>query len=806
MNLTKWLDDTSKDLRIDWYIAPEFEWEERASQSNGSSSWTRRKISAPRQQQLQIALRDLFAEKTFSHLLLVDDAGSGKSVASLRIELLLNDSSIRTEIFGDSLPRLVIYWSGRLPAGKISNLESALIETLTSQPSWLKDSSTMSSRDLRNRAHMLVDYALRNRRLIVIVDAFDELTESQRDKVADWFEETSEFVRWIITSRDDAVKDFVASSRLFDQNQFKRLRLESFDSNLQDQYIARAIGKTPSEWRSWLKGSSKDWDDLLGLPNTLREIVRFVNCLGQQHPAWSSPSDLFCQFSVEMIFRELKKRKHDRAWKKLKEDVQDSNLSPQEGVEFIEMVLGAVALEMATREKWTVVTSNHLTQEIKSIIDRVEERFARACKERGIPKRQIVKYWSWAYNFASKFQLHKDSTQGILNARWISFRSKRIQEMWAARYITKYASELDARDSAKPDECLLGHNGNFAWENLWECAIRMPVWSEIKEHGVEEKSYQRALEVLFERPINSSHRRPTELMWAAEQWLLSKPSLRHIVDDLHEYLAAQFKVIKQKPEYQPAIEELLDPTRYVLLQCGDNAELDNDTGVFVMGPDRWGYCRSVLLTQRFGISRYQLTLEQYSVWDNLESASEKSLPVRELSWLDCYFFLVGLSGERVKLSDGLEYRFTFPTEACWEYACRAGNTTDYCYGEEQKELAHYAWYRGNSDRRVHPVGEKLSNAWGLHDMLGNVQEWCWDWLATYPTKPVTDPVGPKDGSLRVFRGGCWCLDPAYCGSANRYGGTPEDRISYLGFRLALSSTGIPQSPEADKSSGVGGGS
>jgi formylglycine-generating enzyme required for sulfatase activity len=218
----------------------------------------------------------------------------------------------------------------------------------------------------------------------------------------------------------------------------------------------------------------------------------------------------------------------------------------------------------------------------------------------------------------------------------------------------------------------------------------------------------------------------------------------------------------------------------------------------VMGPDRWGYCRSVLLTQRFGISRYQLTLEQYSVWDNLESASEKSLPVCELSWLDCYFFLVGLSGERVKLSDGLEYRFTFPTEACWEYACRAGNTTDYCYGEEQKELAHYAWFSGNSDLRVHPVGEKLSNAWGLHDMLGNVREWCWDWYAEFPANQVTDPLGPDKGPDRVIRGGSWYDEAADCRSANRSGHGPSYRLPDGGFRLALSSSGIPRSPEADK--------
>jgi formylglycine-generating enzyme required for sulfatase activity len=150
--------------------------------------------------------------------------------------------------------------------------------------------------------------------------------------------------------------------------------------------------------------------------------------------------------------------------------------------------------------------------------------------------------------------------------------------------------------------------------------------------------------------------------------------------------------------------------------------------------------------------------------------------------------------------------FDFPTEAQWEYACRAGSTAAYCYGDNEKELTQYAWYEDNSNDRPHPVGEKKPNAWGLYDMHGNVWEWCSDWYGEYPSEPDTDPVGPKEGANRVIRGGSWDNDAAFCRTAYRSNGSPTNRDTRSGVRLALSSSGIPRSPEADKSSGATGGS
>jgi hypothetical protein len=326
----------------------------------------------------------------------------------------------------------------------------------------------------------------------------------------------------------------------------------------------------------------------------------------------------------------------------------------------------------------------------------------------------------------------------------------------------------------------------------------MPVLERGKDHGVKRECYEQGLRLLFERPTQVDQRRPTELMWEAQEWLAKSAELKALVPRLHKHLVAQFQAIKQIPAYQSAVTDLLDPERYVLLRCGDEPVLDEDTGGFVMGPDFDGITVDVTLTQRFGVSKYQLMHEQFSVWDNIGPGAESNLPAKKISWLDCYFFLVGLRGERVKLPDGREYMFDFPTEAQWEYACRAGSTAAYCYGDNEKELTQYAWYEDNSNDRPHPVGEKKPNAWELYDMHGNVWEWCSDWRGSYSSEPVTDPVGPTSGSNRVHRGGSWDYGAASCRSADRYGFGPSFRLHNLGFRVALSSSGIPQSPEADK--------
>ena len=158
-----------------------------------------------------------------------------------------------------------------------------------------------------------------------------------------------------------------------------------------------------------------------------------------------------------------------------------------------------------------------------------------------------------------------------------------------------------------------------------------------------------------------------------------------------------------------------------------------------------------------------------------------------MSWEDAVEFCRKLSELPVEKEAGNVYRL--PTEAEWEYACRAGTTTKYSLGDDDSELGTYAWFTENSGSKSHPVGGKLPNAWGLYDMHGNVWEWCQDWYGAYPDRAVTDPTGTRTGSIRVHRGGSWSHAAENCRSAYRGRGYPSSRYDYSGFRVSLSPSG-----------------
>ena len=153
-------------------------------------------------------------------------------------------------------------------------------------------------------------------------------------------------------------------------------------------------------------------------------------------------------------------------------------------------------------------------------------------------------------------------------------------------------------------------------------------------------------------------------------------------------------------------------------------------------------------------------------------------PVECVSWNDCQEYIEKLN----TLSQDMKFRL--PSEAEWEYACRAGRTTAYGGTGILEEMG---WYEGNSGDKTHAVGQKDPNGWGIYDMHGNVWEWCNDWYGEYPTNMETDPKGPGSGSYRVNRGGSWYYLACYCRSAFRYWDDPGLRNYRLGFRLAFSS-------------------
>ena len=226
----------------------------------------------------------------------------------------------------------------------------------------------------------------------------------------------------------------------------------------------------------------------------------------------------------------------------------------------------------------------------------------------------------------------------------------------------------------------------------------------------------------------------------------------------------------------------------LILDCGNGVKLELVkvmAGSFNMGSNEDDSDKPIhrVNLQEFLIGKYPVTQAQYQavMGENPSHFKGNQNPVENVTWYDAVKFCEELSkrtGRKVKL----------PTEAQWEYACRAGSTGRYCFGDHASKLGNYAWYKRNSVNKTHPVGKKLANSWGLHDMHGNVWEWCEDfWHENYNGAPNDGSAwltnGNQDG--RSLRGGSWNTYAFFCRSANSYEDGADARYDYIGFRVAL---------------------
>lgn len=209
---------------------------------------------------------------------------------------------------------------------------------------------------------------------------------------------------------------------------------------------------------------------------------------------------------------------------------------------------------------------------------------------------------------------------------------------------------------------------------------------------------------------------------------------------------------------------------------------------------------NVTIRKGFWLGKYPVTQAEYKavLGDHSFGFYGENLPVESVTWYEATNFCAKLTEiERAigRLPKGYEY--TLPTEAQWEYACRAGTTTAFNNGtdiptEDQMKkdpcpnMDELGWYYLNSDSKTHPVGQKKPNAWGFYDMHGNVWEWCLDWYGFYPTNSAIDPTGPEEGTFRVIRGGTWLHHASQCRSAYRDYNRPRASDKFSGFRVALS--------------------
>lgn len=197
----------------------------------------------------------------------------------------------------------------------------------------------------------------------------------------------------------------------------------------------------------------------------------------------------------------------------------------------------------------------------------------------------------------------------------------------------------------------------------------------------------------------------------------------------------------------------------------------------------------VTFPKGFYLGAFTVTQEQWQavMGDNPSFfKTDKNLPVEQVSWLDCQEFCKRLWKREKK-------HHRLPTEAEWEYTCRAGTATPFSCGDTLTvDMANYngnfiygSGKPGVYREKTMPVGSFAANAWGLYDMHGNVWQWCQDWHGGYARNDSVAPQGPKSGKNRVLRGGGWGNHPIFCRSANRNFADPESRTEFYGFRICL---------------------
>jgi formylglycine-generating enzyme required for sulfatase activity len=257
-------------------------------------------------------------------------------------------------------------------------------------------------------------------------------------------------------------------------------------------------------------------------------------------------------------------------------------------------------------------------------------------------------------------------------------------------------------------------------------------------------------------------------------------------------LFAQAPPAKSDAPPAPGVQAQAKPElpKTLSLPIGNGVKMDFvliQPGTFVMGREKgesWEkHEHQVAITKPFYMGVYEVTQAQWKavMANNPCTRQGDDLPVVEVSWEDCQTFL-----EQLNEKFGEAATFRLPTEAEWEYACRAGSKTLYSFGDDEAALVDYAWYEANSMAQLQPVGQKKPNAWGLYDMHGNVTEFCADWLSgPYPASAAIDPVStPTGNQRRVVRGGSWLDKPARCRSAARGCLVPSVRWGNSGLRLA----------------------
>ncbi len=756
-----------------------------------------------------------------------DDAGMGKSAFSWMLF-----QAIHRLPSGDALAiRIEGVWPRRANSDGLTTTPLTLREILIEEIlGYRENGNTVPSHSLGeeawHNAEEELDALMKRGKVYILLDGLDQMSPEDRTAVMQALHQSLERTdelhncHWLVSGRPYAFRipyrKLGIRQALFDE-ECLRLRLRKFDDRQQRQYFEdleqdpffKEKRITPLDYlcSGWKKEATAED---LGIPLHLSEIRRIIEAArgpennspiqGEKLSVIHGSSDLHARVSDVYLKRALEKT-----------TVPSDNAPPElsQQLSVLRHICSTLAMQMMLDENYNAsidFTTSNLDSYRGVRPNKLVATYLSRCKHRYEQSLDgDTSYWNWGVEVLQQIEVTHRGDIDVFQDDCRSFRDTKAMEWYAAFYLANYFTkpkwEYGLQDSGKnPIRKFLGDE---KWTRCWRMAMELPDGFYVESH-LEDAIRN----VLRKSSSVKSRSERCKWMWIAwntrlEQYSIAKK--RQISP-----LRYANKVIE---DFRQEVDQLIGSKNSCALTLRFNADRDspditltnpNQTkdGRYRRIPDVGGYSmfrgeRPVTVTvSPFWLRKFVVTNEEYRLFDPtyrfLRNGGD--LPATKIDWYMATMFCLWL---------GSGYRL--PTEAEWETACRANQLkngelqqeTKYWFGEDDSRARKHMWFSVNSDFRPRSLAESErasghENRFGLVDMSGNVWEWCSDWYGDYDRNSVSDPVGPTEGSDRVLRGGSFINVAADCRSGFRNRGDPSNRSSLLGFRVALSSSGIPK--------------
>ena len=753
-----------------------------------------------------------------------DDAGMGKSAFSWMLFHFILSSHSK-----DALAvRIEGVWPRRSNSDG-SNTPLTLREILVEEILGYRENGNRVpghslGEDALHNANEELDALMKNGNVYILLDGLDQMSPEDRTAAMQALRQSLDRIdgilncHWLVSGRPYAFRsadqNLDQQQVLFDE-QCLRLRLSKFDERQQRQYFEDlekdpffATKKiTPLDYlcSGWKKEATAED---LGIPLHLSEIRRIIEAAkdfeehspiqGEKLSVIHGSSDLHARVSDVYLKRALEKTAVRS---------NDAPLNPNEKLRVLRHICSTLAMQMMLDGNYNAsidfTTSNldsyrgvRPNKLVSTYLRRCEDRYKQSLNE-------DTSYWNWGIDVLQQIEVTHRGDIDIFQDDCRSFRDTKAMEWYAAFYLANYFTQSQWDDGLQES----GKNrirdflGDESWTRCWRMAMELP------DRFYEESHLEDAIRNVLRKPSSGNSRsKRCEWMWIAWNNRLEQDAIA-----TQRKISPLQRANKVIEGFRQEFNMLIEAEYSCALTLRFNADRDSpDLTLTIPNQTKNGWYRRIpdvgdysmfrgerpaeVTVSPFLLRKFVVTHDEYRLFDPMHRSPQNGgdLPATGIDWYMATMFCHWL---------GSGYRL--PTEAEWETACCANQLNDgklqketkYWFGEDDSLAKKHMWFSGNSNGRPHSLAEsnKASgheNRFGLVDMCGGVWEWCSDWYGDYAKNTVSDPVGPTEGSFRVFRGGSWSREAAFCRSAYRRWLDPSDRNR--GFRVALSSSRIPK--------------